>query len=240
MGQTSNDLLPVKKRTPKHLAWLRALLSAVQWDHNLIFRDYANGVSAPNWTSGNNYSYLDRIIYVDGAVYELQNMDGLTPSTEAPNISNDWIKILDSFIGARERARYNSQKLMLEYLLNRRFQVGTFSQVEWEIKWISGVPVPQSAPPYQQIYIKVTNNSLTDFWLSNGNGLVSYMGNSQSFFLGNAYAQFNPINFAIYVPTALYAHIGTYQLSGVTAEAAIRSVVDNYNPAGGIYQIITY
>ncbi len=247
-GQISNDLLPVKKRLPIHLAWLKALLSACQWDHDLIFKYYADGYVGllPVWTSGNPYVYLDRVIHIDGAVYELENTAGLASSTLAPNIDTDnWIKILDSFIGARERARYTGQKLMLEYALNRRFFVASYSVTEWEIQWISGVPVPQSAPPFSQIYIKSANNVQTNFWLSNGGAgsLTSYMSDSGSFqgnFLGNGYNTYSPFQFTIYVPTALYAQIQSYQPPGVTAEQAIRSVADPLLPAGSFYEITQY
>lgn len=243
-GDISHDLLPVKKRTKIHLAWLKELLSSAQWLHDLMFNDYTDGSLAPNWVSGSNYVYLDRVVFIDGAVYELQNTAGLTPSTITPNVDTaNWNKVLDSFIGARERARYTGQKLMLEYILNRRFQVASFSLIEWEVKWIAGAPVVQSAPPYTQIYIKAINNPTNNFWLSNGSGLVSYMSNTstaQRNYLGNAYSAFNPVQYNIYVPIALYTAIGAYQPAGVTADTAIRAVVDAHAACGSIYTISTY
>ncbi|HWY10587.1 MAG TPA: hypothetical protein VN026_04630 [Bacteroidia bacterium] len=240
----SNDLLPVKKRTPIHKAWLKQLLSPLQWLTNLIFVDFAGGSNAPNWVFFSSYAYLDRVCYTNGSVYELQALGGEAFSIIAPNINPSWIKILDTFIGVRERARYNGQKLMLELILNRRFKVALYSQIEWEIIWIAGVPVTQAAPPYSQIYITKTANNLSGFWLSNGNGLTSYMSNgsvgAQMNFLGNTYAAVNVIQYTIHVPIALYTTIGTYQLAGVTADMAIRSIVDKYTPAGSIYTIITY
>lgn len=241
-GQISHDLLPVKKRMATHLAWLESLLSSNQWLADLLFIQYADGATYANWVASTPYAYLDRVTYVDGAVYELQKTSGLTSSTP-PNVDANWIKVLDSFVGVRERARYNGQKLMMEYLLNRRFQVGAFSLTEWEVIWTGGAPVTQSAPPYTQIYIKGTNNSTTNFWLSDGDGLTSYMnaqGPGSLNYLGNSYAAYTTIQFTIYVPSALYATIGANQPPTVTADQAIRAVVDQYVYAGAIYQITQY
>lgn len=222
------------------MAWLKNLLSSNQWLTDLIFINYAGGSVYSNWSGITAYAYLDRVIYIDGAIYELQNQAGLI-STTPPNVDLNWIKILDTFIGVRERARYNSQKLMLEYALNRKFQVSTFSTIEWEVIWIAGVPVPQTAPPYTQIYIKPVKNSQTNFWLSNGAGLTSYMGNTtQNYYMGNAYPTYTINKFIIYVPTAVYTAIGSYQVAGVTADQAIRAIVDKYADAGSIYTITQY
>src|SRR6266403_6146507 len=94
-GDLSNDLLPVKKRTAKHLAWLEELLSSEQWLHDLIFDNFSAGTTYADWISGNAYAYLDRITYVDGSVYELNKIGGYTSSTISPNIDPGWIKILD-------------------------------------------------------------------------------------------------------------------------------------------------
>lgn len=225
-------------------------MSSIQWDHDLIFKYFADGYvgTIPPWTSGlsGGYIYLDRVNYIDGGVYEMINVNNLLVSTVPPNVDTDnWIKVLDSFIGARERSRYNGQKLMLEYMLNRRFQVATYSIIEWEIQWIAGVPTPQPSPPYQQIYIKQTVNSQSNFWLSNGGAgsLTSYMAaasTNQNYYLGNAYSAYTAIQFTIFVPTAVYASIQAYQLPGVTADQAIVAVIDQYVQAGSIYVITQY
>jgi hypothetical protein len=240
-----NDLLPVKKRLPIHKSWLNSLLSAVQWGHDLIFNDYADGSLAPNWVYGNTYVFLDRVIYVDGAVYELFNVNGIT-SALAPNIDSDnWIKILDSFIGVRERARYTSQKLSLEYMLNRWYQVPNFSLIEWEVLYIFSVPVAQTSPPYAQIYIVQTPIAANNFWLTNSSTapLTSYITNSSSNavnFVANANASLLTSQFTIFVPTALMATILSNQLPGVTSDMAIRSIVDKYVAAGSSYTITPY
>ena len=220
-------------------------MSPAQWLHDLIFEDYAKGATYPNWSSGSTYYYGNRIIDWDGGVYECIVGGGFgLVSTEHPSMDTvNWIKRQDSFIGARERLGYNFQKLMLEYALNRNYQVASFSVTEWEVKWVAGAPVVQTAPPYTQIYITIANNSQSNFWLSNGAGLNSYMANNSSyqrFFLGNTYNAYSSINFTIHVPSAVYAAIGSAQPAGSSADQAIRSFVDQFAQAGSVYNIVTY
>lgn len=242
-GKISSNLLPVKKRTSIHLAWLKSLLSPTQWLTDLIFKNYADGSNYPQWLSG-NYAYLDRVTYIDGAVYELQTLAGLTTSTPPNEDPANWLRLLNSFIGIREQARYSGQKLMLEYILNRRYLITPFSLIEWEIIWIAGVPTPQSTPPYTQIYITEYRNSITNFWLSNGAGLVSYMnggsGPGSLNYLGNSYPPYSVLQFTIWVPLAVYTNIALIQPPGVTAEDAIRAIADKYIHAGAVYEIVSY
>lgn len=242
-GTISNNLLPVKKRKKIHLAWLKNLLSPAQWLTDLTFQNYADGSNYPQWVAG-TYAYLNRVTYIDGAIYELQMLAGLTTSIPPNQDPGNWLRVLESFIGIREQARYTGQKLMLEYALNRRYQISPFSLIEWEVIWISGTPTPQAAPPYTQIYITEANNSTTNFWLSNGSGLISYMnagsGPGSLNYLGNSYPIYSAIEFTIWVPIAVYTNIGSIQPPGVNADQAIRSVADKYIHAGAVYEIITY
>ena len=245
-GQISNDLLPIHRRKPKFLAWFLTLLKPLQWEHDLIFNDYANGSSAPLWVVSTPYTYGQRVIYIDNAVYELINVAGLTSATP-PNLDTaNWTKVLDIFIGVRERARYNSQKLLLEYALNRYFMVTPFSHIEWSVTWSGGVPTAHTAPPYTQIYIANKPHTISNFWLSRfGTGsLISYMNRNshfQRYYLGRVYAPYSAISFTIYVPTAIYAIIQANQVvAGVTAEQVIRAFADNYVQAGKIYEVVQY
>lgn len=245
-GQISHDLLPINRRKPKFLSWFLTLLKSLQWDHDLIFTDYAYGVMFPLWDGSVTYVYGDRVIYIDNAVYEMQNTAGLI-SAVSPNLDNtNWTKILDIFIGVRERARYNGDKLILEFALNRYFMVSPFSAMEWGVSWSGGVPTAESTPPYTQIYISNTNNAASNFWLSDGGvgALTSYMsaGFGQKYFLGNSYSTYSPFAFNIYVPTAVYAQIEANQVpgSGITGEDVIRSVADKYVQAGKLYSVIQY
>ena len=227
-AQIVSDLLPPSRRNPKWLAWLTALMSAVQYCHDLLFNDYQNGSSASAWVSGTTYAYLARVVYVDGSVYELQNTAGLT-STTSPNVDlTNWKKVLDIWIGVRERAHYNGQKIMLEYILNKYFNVS--------------VSLPFTGASHTtQIWIS-NSNGTNNFWLSNyGAGArTSYLRNTfyRQFMAASNNTSFN--NFVIHVPSAVYAAIGANQPSGVTASQAISALANQYVQMNYTYTIVTY
>ena len=156
----------------------------------------------------------------------------------------------------REQMNYNFQKLKLEMALNRYFRVSPYSLIEWAVTFTGSVPTTHTAPPYTQIYIVPTRNSLTNFWLSNGGigALTSYMPNSSLYsrsYLGNAYSTYSVYQFTIHVPSAVYAAIGANQPNGATspniydpsplsAGGAIRGVVNKYALASSVFNIVTY
>lgn len=223
-----NKLLPPSLRQVIWKAWGVAIMSPMQWLRDLFFDDYADGSSAADWVSAAAYSFGDRVRYIDNSVYELITVAGITGITDGPDVDTDnWIKVLDTWIGLRERSKYNSQKLLLEFILNKYFRV--------------------AIPPSDQIYITNNQNINTNFWLSNGgaDSLTSYMaktGVRQRFFMGNAYTQYNPYSFTIFVPVAEYALI-TAQIpagSPSTADDIIRAIADKYVQAGRLYDIQTY
>lgn len=237
----ASDLQPPHKRLTGWLEWYTSLLSPNQRDRDLLFDSYANGSAAPNWVASTPYPYLQQVIYVDGSVYELQNVAGLTSATPPNEDTDNWLKIQDTWIGSRERAKYNGQLIMVEYILNKYFKV------------------PPTTLPFTgashstQMWILNTANSNGNFWLSNGGvgALTGYMSNTSKFqrnFMGNSYT-YNPNAFTIKVPVAVYNAIAAIQPSGVSspgdpapdaAGAAIRAVADKYVQAGKIYLIETY
>jgi hypothetical protein len=255
-SQVANDLLPVQRRKPVFKSWLTALLSSIQWCRDVIFNNFADGSSYDNWTSGNTYAYLERVIYIDNGVYECQKTTGLT-SFVPPNIDTDnWLKIADSFIGIREQMHYTFQKLWLEYALNRIYQVAPFSTIDWGVTFSGITPTAHTTPPYTQIYISKTPVLLTNFWLSNGGveALTSFMPTNSiysHYYLGNAYAAYSTYQFTIHVPSAVYTQIADNTPTSVPttdptdpapqrAGSAIRAFVNRYAQAGSIYKIVTY
>ena len=226
------QLLPPHKRLPKWLAWMGAFAVAAQWVHDKFFTSYVLGSTALDWSNVSTYVLGNRVRYIDNAVYEAI---GAPPTGNVPTDTTYWYKIQSNFIGMNERVQYSGVKLMLEYALNRIFKVSPFSTQQWNTP----------TPPYTQIYITNTTNIQSNFWLSNGGAgaLTSYLSNTSAFnryFLGNAYAAFNSNSFTIHVPIAVYTAIGAVQPSGVTADKAIRALVDKYAQAGKFYNIVTY
>jgi hypothetical protein len=229
-----SDLLPPSKRLPKWLGFMACFAAPLQWNRDLVFGDYAIGSTASNWVTATPYPYQQRVIDVDGGVYELQSLTGLTSATPPHQDPANWIKVLNTFLGVRQRARTLS-KLSMETLLNVTFQVASFSWQQW-----SG-----AFPPYTQIYIVNTPPQNTAFWLSNGapGSLTTFLGNSgsnSSAYLGNTYAT-GVSSFIVKVPVAVYAAIGANLPPSIpTAEDKIRSILDPYVQAGKLYTIIQY
>lgn len=249
----SVDLLPVRKRKMVMKAWLKELISPAQWLNDLLFKDYADGHLYGAYSAFTVYQPGQRITFIDGANYEFINENAAFLAGFAPDTyPTYWTKLQSNFLGARERSMYNFQKLMLEVVLNKQFQVALYSAKEWEVKWIANVPIAQSAPPFTQIYIKQTTNVQTNFWLSRGNGINAYLSRSSTasiLFLARINSSYSIIQYSIYVPTALYNYIASIQAPGVTSPgdpapdaggAAIRAIVDQYAQAGSIYQFILY
>lgn len=236
-AQVSKDLMPPFRRLPKFLAWFTAILSPQQWLNDLAFAGYYGGSAAVPWVTSTTYNYGDRVKYTDYSIYESVNTSAFVSTVAPPSDLYDavtetgnWIRVLDTFVGVGERVRYTGQKLMLEYILNYYFQVGTIA-----IPWLGASHV-------NQIYIRNGSRN-TAFWLSNGaaGSLTSYMANNsvfQQYFLGNAYTLAG--NFTIFVPAAVDAAITANQVAGVTAEDVIRSIADKYVQAGKPYQYSTY
>lgn len=236
-GQVSKDLLPPFRRLPKWLSWLLSLLTPQQWLNDLAFTSYYGGSAAASWVTSTTYNYGDRVKYIDYSVYESVNTSAFVSTVGPPadlynpvTGTGNWIRVLDTFVGVGERVRYTGQKLMVEYILNYYFQVGTIA-----IPWMGASHV-------NQIYID-NGDRVTAFWLSNGGAgsLTSFMANNslfQQYFLGNT----NVIggNFTIFVPAAVDAAITANQVAGVTAEDVIRAIADKYIQAGKKYDYQTY
>ena len=137
-SQQIKNLLPSNKRKEKIIAFIQALVKPIQWLRDALFSTYLNGFIGDKWDNSTEYIYGQRVIYIDGGVYEcVQTCTGITPTN-----TDYWANVTESWIGLNERVNYNSQKLILEYALNRYFETSFF-------------PPPLSS----QIYI-VTNLSL--------------------------------------------------------------------------------
>lgn len=176
-NQIGNDLSIPQRRKPVWLNWLRSILTPQQWLNDLVFTKYYAGSNATVWVSGNPYVYGDDVIYLDNSVYECINPLGVT-STEVPNLDADnWIKILDTFIGVGERVKYTGQKMFLEYLLNKYFMVGYvgliwFGSQPWynDIEYVAGQVVYYSDGKLYTCILNTTsfqNPTDATYWVLN-------------------------------------------------------------------------
>jgi len=208
-------ITPPDKRKIKMLAWLNALTNPVQWCRDLLFDAYAKGSSAALWQDI-AYSKGDRVVY-NTAVYE--NISAVTISSGIlPTDTIHWFKILDTFVGINERVRYNAQKILFEYALNKYFRV--------------------TVTPF--IYIQNNAIKSKNFILyttePNASVLVT-TPSAASTFLYPTFTLTPQFNFTIYVPTALWTTLGS---SDTIRDAVVRAQADKYNVYGMIYNILPY
>lgn len=207
-------LMPPILRKSLHLAWGSVVVAPLQRLRDLIFNDYANGSHYDAYDNSTAYVIGDIVYYTDRAVYQcIENSTGNLPTD-----TNYWFKLLDNRIGVRERIKYNSQKVLFEYALNRWFDV-------------------PSADP--QIYIQ--NNTIygTAFLLGQTGAYSSTMPRSsvhQLYYLGNSY-DYRSDAFTIFVPVAVFNALAS---NNTDRENIIRNFADNYVLAGMIYSVVTY
>jgi hypothetical protein len=214
-NQKAVELLPPAKRGNKMVAWVKALLSQVQYCRDKILGDYKVGSDYSTWAAG-TYTIGNRVIYGQ-SVYEV--IVGSTTST--PTTVSDWRIYLAYFVGVDERILYNHIKLTLEYALNKRFGT-TFNQ-----------------PPTQSdIYID-TNTPNTNVFIVGANedeSSIVYSGNSNEVVINSySFATFN--NYTINIPTSVYNSLGS---NDAERESTVRNFANKYNTIGLNYNIATY
>lgn len=238
-------LLPPTKRKALTLQWLGIFGNKLQYLHDLVFGDYLTGNKDGQWQASTTYTYLKRVRYRDNAIYEVNNTAGVNSIIPPPqdiysdtNTSGNWIKVQDNFIGLQERVKYNSQKLVFEFALNKWFN-GTFRQsTGWDI---SGNPMPIS-----DIFISaqpVDDHSFV-FGVDETDSSAIYSTDTDQLIkavIGNTYLV-NSYAFSINIPTALYDATIPSDPSGKTVnkDNKVRAFADNYALGSKTYNIILY
>lgn len=211
----SEKLTPGKLRRPRRLAWLRTLLYPLQVKFIDIFTYYRLGASYGNWSKIPTYAAGTRKRY-GMSIYEALR----STVAEAPPYSpTAWLLIQKNWIGAEERLKYNGQKIVFEFLLNKIFP-NTFNT--------------------NQIYILTVATDSNAFWVGDDasgklNGTAGVDG-SQQYFVGTSYTV-GYYNFTINVPLALFNDLGA---TNIERENTIRAVADKYRIAGMLYNVVSY
>jgi len=219
----AEQLTPPTLRESKFLAWLYVITKPIQNFWSLIFEDYKIGNSYTDFDILVTYNFGDRVRWTDKAIYEATytNSLGVAESFNGvyPNNTLFWTKVNDNFIGVDERAKYNSQLIVLEYALN---------------KWFLNLTATN------QIFLN-TNTLTTNLFLMGQTGTYSStMVNSSPFsayFMPNNATYPAQYNFTINVPSALFATLGN---NLTNRENTIRSFADKYVLAGITYNVTTY
>lgn len=211
------QLLPPDKRMGKHVAWMKTLMKPLQWFRDLWFGEYLTGTTAAPWNSGVTYAKYARVRY-SKSVYESLVADNLN---NIPNDAAYWMQVQENFIGLQERIQYNSQKLVLEFALNKWFDT-TFRQ-----------------PPAQpDIYITRNEIGIPVFRAGGVEGISSVsFANGSSEYVINQYDFSAQPNFTIHIPVAVFNALDP---AGQNNESIVRDFVNRYVAAGLIYTIQTY
>lgn len=208
-NQQAEDIFPPDKRTVGNMALLKGIIKSLQWCRDLILGSYKKGSTAPQWAPG-GYNKYDQVIF-NKSVYESL----IDSNTDSPNGSANWRLIQNNFIGVDERVRFNGQKIVLEYALNKRFG-GTFR--------------PPSSLSLSDIYI--TNLPAVVFGFRVGQTTGSSVGQTTSpDTIGSPLPFVRINNFQINFLNSLYV---------LTNEKEVRDFANLYVAAGLNYTIVTY
>ncbi len=125
-GKITEALLPPKFREAKWIAWLKSLITPLQWTKDNTFDKFRLGwddALLQKWSSIATYHVDDLTLFRNKVYVCIQTT---TPSIDPTNTAY-WFKILDDWVGSDERVMYCGQTLTLTYLLNKHFGL-TFRQ----------------------------------------------------------------------------------------------------------------
>ncbi len=209
-NQQAVELMQPDKREPENKALWKTVLKPLQWARDMIFGIFKEGNTVPPYSPG-SYNTYDQVKY-NKAIYESL----IDSNTDLPTTSN-WFLVVENFIGTDERQKYNGQKLVLEYALNKEFD-GVFRQPVTAIN--------------SDIYLTKLAPVLAGFRIGETEAGSSNVGaDTSSDSIGGTYPFVQLNNFQINIPTALFS---------ATNDAAIRNFVDKYIPISLNYLIVQY
>jgi hypothetical protein len=152
-------------------------------------------------------------------MYGYQVFEAKVDTSNAPNITADWRLITRFWRGSNEVQTYTSNTMMLEYALNRHYNL-TYS----------------TTPLASDIYI--TTNTLADsvFAVATDSTFSNVVGvdSSEGVVPVNYSVSTITTNFTIHVPFVWYLNLS------FTPDEVIRAYADNYVAMGLTYNITTY
>lgn len=231
-NQTAVNLLPPSKRKPFWIAWIQGISSqAVRL--NWIFYKFMYGNDASYWDGATSYSLDDEVTF-NYKVYKSLTSSNLNNNPESSSFN--WELIASTFIGTIERFQYNSQKIVMEYALNRYFQK------QLTDNGFVGFIQPNSptTPTPSDIYITNISPAWTSFvsFTTVTNSSASYTNRaSAASFTNTTFTGATSYQFAVNIPSTVYSSINSDPL---IAESVVRGFLDKLVPSGIFYSIITY
>lgn len=152
--------LPPDKRFKRQVAWVRILLSVLQYLRDIWFGSYRTGSTAPTWVNSAPYAKYDLVKYSNKIIYESL----IDNNSEVPTNTSAWRVAQLNFIGLSERILYNGQKIVLEWAMNKWFgttfrqptYMGNYCELRWQLQ--------ESDTPFMDgnIQIKVNGGIVVD------------------------------------------------------------------------------
>lgn len=221
----AEQLTPPVLRKSKFSAWLYVIVKPIQILWSQIFEDYKTGDTLYNlYDSFTLYNFGDRVRWTNNSIYEATYIDAdgvpQTFSNISPINSNYWTLINDNFRGVDERVKINSQIILLEYYLNKWYNIDSISD---------------------QIWLQNNTDIITAFLMGNSSQYSSTMPNNSIYsetFMGlNTTYPNVTYDFIVWVPSAVWLSIGS---NDVNRYNNIANIVDKYKLSGIKYLIDTY
>jgi hypothetical protein len=215
-------LTPITKRQDVRLGLLQSISEPIQWNRDNFFDEYLEGDSSAVWDAGTNYSRYDRVNY-QNRIYECTN----DIIAELPTNTDYWVLVVGDFRGATERIKYNCQKIMLEWILNKWF-AATFRQPSTGLD--SDFYIVSNDRDGEIFY--VSEESLLDGVYQPSS--VSQFGSGAEDFVGESSIFTASANFTVYYPVATIPLITDekyYQMTGL---------INKYKIAGSTVEYVSY
>lgn len=220
----ADQLTPPILRQSKFLSWLYVLVKPISNLWSQVFEDYKTGSVYNNYSSLTTYNFGDKVKWTNNSIYEATYTDsnGLAQSFSSIDPSNTtyWTLINENFIGTDERIKINSQIILLEYYLNRWYNIDSLSD---------------------QIYIQNLTYVNNVFVMGNSSTYSSTMPNDSNY--SETFMGLNPTypntsyDFVVWIPNAVWTTLGT---NFDNRYNNVAKIVDKYKLSGIKYLIDTY
>lgn len=111
--------IPEFHRTPSFIAWMQAFANGgISWLNDKFWKYCFGNESVSVYSSIITYNINNEVKTYYGVYVSLVDNNIANDPQNSPDF---WYKISPSYIGALERSSYNSQKLIMEFALNRWF-----------------------------------------------------------------------------------------------------------------------
>ncbi len=222
----AEQIAPPTLRQSKFLAWLYVITKPVQSLWDLVFNGYKDGGTYDH--DMDDTYFIPPIGYIFTVGYTIKYNKSIyicirtSIYTGVVNLA-DFDKLQDNFLGVTERIKYNSQKILFEYAMNKWFSVPNIN-----------IPYPifitNNFIQSQTVFLLGGSSETSSLMPNSSINSVDYMGNMPTYITGT-------FDFTINVPLDLFDTLGT---TTTNKENTIRQFADKYNLAGITYNVITY